>query len=49
MKLNNIAIVSYHTKIRHCHICNFTSSVSCNNEIKLKVTFQFPLAKGNFN
>ena len=28
---------------------NLILSVSCNNENKLKVTFQFPLAKGTFN
>ena len=28
---------------------NFILSVSSNNENKLKVTFQFPLAKGSFN
>ena len=33
----------------HCHIFNFILSVSCNNVNKLKLTLQFPLAKGIFN
>ena len=41
---------------RHCpgtpiflQTVNFILSVSCNNENKLKVTLQFPLAKGTFS
>ena len=40
------------TLIRHCDIFEKVKdslSVSYNNENKLKVTFQFPLAKGTFN
>ena len=32
-----------------CHIFNFILSVSYNNENKLMVTLQFPLANGTFN
>ena len=45
--LFNCAVLS--TLLRRCHIFNFILSLSFNDEHKLTVTFQFPLAKGTFN